>query len=52
MYHQSNYYSLITQNVNEILKQLMPYIDELENITVQQTTLNRLLAHFKGTNES
>lgn len=50
IHHQSDFYSLITQDVNAILKQLMPYIDELSNITVQQTTLNHLLAFFKGEN--
>ena len=50
IHHQSDFYSLITQDVNAILKQLMPYIDQLSNITVQQTTLNHLLAYFKGEN--
>ncbi|GAA0372438.1 ABC transporter ATP-binding protein [Alkalibacterium iburiense] len=52
LHHQSDYYSLITQNVNALLKQLIPYIDELKNITIQQTTLNHLLAYYKGENQS
>lgn len=48
--HQSDFYSLITRDVNAVLKQLMPTIDELNNLTVQQTTLNDLLIYFKGEN--
>lgn len=50
IHQQDDFYSLITQDVNAILKQLMPYLDQLSNITVQQTTLNHLLAYFKGEN--
>lgn len=52
MHHQSDFYSLITQNVNSLLKQLIPYLDDLKNITIQQTTLNHLLAYYKGEKDS
>ena len=52
IHQQGERYSLITQDVTALLKQLLPLIDNLNNFTVQQTTLNHLLAHFKGENES
>ncbi len=52
MHHQSDFYSLITQDVNALLKQLMPFIDHLSDFTVQQTTLNHLLAYYKGEKKS
>lgn len=52
LHHQSDFYSLVTQDVNALLKQLMPFIDQMSDLSVQQTTLNHLLTYYKGEKKS
>lgn len=52
LHHQSAFYSLVTQDVNALLKQLMPFIDQMSDLSVQQTTLNHLLTYYKGEKKS
>lgn len=52
LHHPSDFYSLVTQDVNALLKQLMPFIDQMSDLSVQQTTLNHLLTYYKGEKKS
>lgn len=44
---QGNHYTLITQDVTEIIKQLVDYFDDITNLSVKQTTLETLFSHFR-----
>ncbi|WPC08111.1 ABC transporter ATP-binding protein [Globicatella sp. PHS-GS-PNBC-21-1553] len=44
---QGNHYTLITQDVTEIIKQLVDYFDDITNLSVRQTTLETLFSHFR-----
>lgn len=44
---QADYYQIITQEVNQVVKQLVPYLDQISNLSVQQTTLETLFSHFR-----
>lgn len=46
MEQQGNHFMIVTQTINEIVKQLMPMLDEIENLSIQQTSLNTLFAYF------
>lgn len=45
--HQGDHFTLITREVKQTVKELLPYFNDIENLTVQQTTLETLFAYFR-----
>lgn len=46
LYQQANYYTIITQEVNQVVKQLVPLLDDIQDLQIQQTPLEILFRHF------
>ncbi|UUX33877.1 ABC transporter ATP-binding protein [Fundicoccus culcitae] len=52
LFQQDHYYTLITQEVNQVVKQLVPFLDDIQDLSIQQTPLETLFRHFSREDEN